>query len=271
MPRKREVGEPEYQERLEEQATGDDPHSEDPPGARRLAHEEAVTEMNQALKSSLYQFCKQHQDEVFSLFITYHYPGISREDSKAFCQDFSDLIQCYNDDSTMEGFYLETVRQMLKCAGGQQELVFLYDNQPNKLIDEYYILYFERCMLFPHSYHVFDEEPVIQAHINEIDSTYNGAPLHNYEFQNSINNKFLQISDAFVGLLGGLFYYIDNLTNRDVKSFFDGTHKQQIENIGKIRILIDRSSRFSPYLIKNINDNTLMRDRERKLSFLSYG
>ena len=232
-------------------------------------HKDVVASMDKQLKSSLYQFSKEHQDEVLSLLAKYHYPNIQKEESRAFCMEWSDLIQCYNDDSTMEGFYLEMFRQALKYAGNQKELTFLYDNEPEKLIDEYYLLYLERCVLFPDSYHVFDEESVVQSRINEVNLIYNGNLLNNYEFMNSEKSKYLQISDVFVGLLGSLFYYLDNLTKKDVELIFDGKHRTQIKNIDKIGTLINRSNTLSPFFIKNSNDIQLIREREDKISFLS--
>ena len=195
--------------------------------------------------------------------------NIPKKESRAFCMEWSDLIQCYNDDSNMEGFYLEMFRQALKYAGNQNELTFLYDNEPEKLIDEYYLLYLERCVLFPDSYHVFDEEPVVQSYFEGVNLTYNNKLLKNCEFQNSKNNRYLQISDIFVGLLGGLFFYIDNLTEKDLSSIFDGKHGNQINNIKKLGTLINRSNNLSPLLIKNCNDVILIRERERKIALLS--
>jgi hypothetical protein len=72
------------------------------------------------------------------------------------------MISEYNDDSEYyPGFFLELLRQMLKTAGKLDKMVFIQDNEPFMLIQEYYLFYLERCELFSNSHHIFDEEPTV--------------------------------------------------------------------------------------------------------------
>lgn len=141
------------------------------------SHQYVLPMIEKELKAALYRFSLNHQDEVLDLFSQFNYPNIERAKCKNFCYLLAEIIEYYNDDSTPEGFYLETLRQMLKTAGRNGELVFLHDNKPEKLIEEYYLFYTERRLLFPDSYHIFDEEPTVQSKFNEIDAVYNGNKL----------------------------------------------------------------------------------------------
>lgn len=84
----------------------------------------------------------------------------------------------------------------------------------------------------------------------------------------STQNKFVQVSDAFIGLLGDLFYFLDNLSNDHIHLLKDGKHQLHLENIQKVSDLINRSNTESPLLIKNCNDISRIIEREVKMSNL---
>ena len=96
------------------------------------------------IKSALYDFVIEHQDEVIDIFIRHTYPDV--KDASSFCNDLCYLIRTYNEDAEYyPGFFLELFRQMLKTAGKLDKIVFIQDNEPYLLIKEYYLFYLERC------------------------------------------------------------------------------------------------------------------------------
>ena len=234
-----------------------------------ITHPEVFPLIEKGLKSSLYRFIYKYRDYLLPFLSKYDYPNISRENVKEFSYELANFIQSNNDDSTEEGFYLETFRQMLKTAGKSGELVFLQDNESEILIKEYYLFYRERYTLFPDSTHIFDEESTIQKKLKSITTTYKGKVLNNYQFVKSTENKFIQLSDVFVGLLGQLFYFLDTLTIENVKTMKKKENETGRNNIRKVGELINRSNHKSPFFIKNCNDVNLIRERERKIDLLS--
>ena len=223
-----------------------------------------------ALKSSLYQFCRNHESETLRLFYKYEYPDIKRENLRDFGEEFCDFIQCYNENHIGAGFYVESFRQMLKYAVKHGELIFLHDNEKTILVDEYYSLYFGRCYNFKYSFHYFDEEKVIQPKLDEIIMLDNGKRLENYKFINSTESLLIQISDIFVGTLAKLFNFLDSTKNVELLELCShSSSKIQRYNFFKLATLIDKADRKHPMLIQNVNDIFLTQERMRKLEYLA--
>lgn len=227
--------------------------------------------LEKPFKSVLFRFVSAHRDSFLPLLSKYDYPNIDRARCKTFCFEFADYIQANNDDSDMDGFFLETIRQMLRTAGRTGELVLLHDNKPETLMENYHLFYHERYMLFPDSFHFFDKEPFVEGKLSSITTTYKGVELKNFEFVESSTNRFIQVSDAFIGLMGHLFHFLDRLTSKTILSIKNGGHQKQRENLIRIATLINRSSKRSPLFIKNCDDIYLVREREHKLALLCYG
>ena len=222
-----------------------------------------------ALKSSLYNFCKEHLAETLILLYRYNYPNIEREKTQSFCHDFCDFIQTYNDEATQQGFLVENFRQMLKYAGKHGELVFLYDNENNVLVEGYYTLYQSRCCAYVNSFHHFDYEKVILSKMEKSSLLKDGQPFINYDFIDSKQNKMIQVSDVFVGLMGKLFSFLDNASFEKIKSLKRIENKDALENLAKINGLINRSVDFHKMMIQNVNDIQLAQERMSKLELFT--
>ena len=220
------------------------------------------------LKSALYEFCREHEEEVLSLMYRYHYPNIEQNEIQNFGWDFCNLIQTYNDQTTYEGFLVENFRQMLKYASRQGKLSFLQDNESDVLVEEYYTLYQARCYNFKYSFHHFDYEKVILNKMQESPLTENDAPFVNYDFNDSIKDTMIQICDVFVGILANIFSLLDSMTVEEIEEIRIEENKKAIENIRKISLLIDKSDAFHKMMIHNVNDVKLARERITKLLVL---
>ena len=222
------------------------------------------------IKSAFYDFTVQYSAEITQILIDYEYPNV--QDCTGFCDELCDFIRSFNDeDDCYPGFFLEILRQMLKQAGKQGELGFIQDNIPNKLIDEYYLFYLERCELFSKSYHIFDEEKTVQNKFKDITLSENGVEFCNYEFQNSIDSRFVQVSDLFCGILGKLFYFLDRLSEEDLPKIKSKLNEVQKTNFRCIYELILKSDRECPLFLKNVNAVRNISSRIEKLRTLSYG
>lgn len=221
------------------------------------------------LKSSLYNFCKEHLEDTLNLFYRYNYPNIEREKVDDFCFDFCSLIRSYNNEGTERGFYVEAFRQMFKYAAKKGELTFLHDNENNILVDGYWSLYQGRCENYKNAIHHFDYEKVILKKLEDFPLIENNIPFVNYDFVDSKQNKMIQICDVFVGLMSKLFKFLDETPLDLIKTLKKESNSNTLENMQKIHDLIIRSENFHKMMIQNISDVDLVQQRFLKLQFFA--
>lgn len=219
------------------------------------------------IKGALYDFVIEHQDEVIDIFIMYTYPDI--KDVSAFCNELCSLIWEYNDDSEYDpGFFLELLRQMLKTAGKLDKLIFVQDNEPFMLIQEYYIFYTERCEIFSKSHHIFDEELTVQKQLSGLELYEKGVMLNNWQFVKSHENIYVQVSDLVAGLLRKLFMFLDENSLTDIATISLKLNDNQVKNFTLLWTLISKSDKKSPLFIKNVNSQKNVLERMMKLQSL---
>lgn len=220
-----------------------------------------------AIKGALYDFVIEHQDEVIDLFIRHTYPDV--KDVFTFCNELCSLIWAYNDDSEYApDFFLELLRQMLKAAGKLGRLIFVQDNEPFMLIQEYYLFYTERCEIFSKSNHIFDEEPTVQKQIADLELYGNGIQLNNWKFVKSHENIYVQVSDLIAGLLRKLFMFLDANSLTEILAIAMKLNDDQVKNFTLLWMLISKSDNKSPLFIKNANSQKNVQERMMKLQLL---
>ena len=157
---------------------------------------------------------------------------------------------------------------MLKTAGKLDRVVFIQDNEPYLLINEYYLFYLERCEIFSKSQHIFDEEKTVQKQLADIELYEDGKLINNRQFVKSHENIYVQISDMFAGLLRKLFMFLDENSIENVHDVAIGLNDAQINNFKTIWSLISRSDKKSHLFIKNANTPKNINDRMIKLQIL---
>ncbi|WP_313962017.1 DUF3800 domain-containing protein [uncultured Parvimonas sp.] len=219
------------------------------------------------IKSALYDFVIEHQDEVIDLFIRHTYPDVKKVSN--FCSELSSFIQDNNDDSDHSSmFYLELFRQMLKTAGKHNKMIFIQDNEPRVLIEEYYMLYLERCQILSKSNHIFDEEVEVQKKLKDIQLYEDGKLLNNFRFIKSHENIFIQLSDMIAGLLRKLFMFLDEKSIDEISSITLQLKDKEKNNFLILRKLIFKSLEKSLIFIKNANTYKNIDERALKLEIL---
>lgn len=219
------------------------------------------------IKSALYDFVIEHQDEVIDIFIRHTYPDI--KDASAFCNELCGLIRTYNDENEYyPGFFLELFRQMLKTAGKLEKIVFIQDNEPFLLVKEYYIFYLERCAIFSKSTHIFDEEQTVMKQFADIQLVENAVPLSNWQFVESHKNILVQVSDLVAGLLRKLFMFLDSNSINQIHSMALQLDEKQRDNFTTLWYLLTKSDNKTKLLIKNTNTLKNINDRMMKLQVL---
>lgn len=221
-------------------------------------------EWAQALKASLHRFVITHIDEILSILHSYNYPSLDKEDIKNFCYELSDLIQSYGD----EDFYLENFGQLLKVNGRKGELVFIEDNTPGLLVEEYFGLRDGRCAFYKDSIYFFDEEAEAELALKNTIYTLNGEKLSNFKFIDSKNERLIQISDVWVGLLGKLFAELDQSTPEMIIRKMESLTQEQKECIRIINSLIDSAERLCRGLIQSVNSIEMIQNRGSLLALM---
>lgn len=230
---------------------------------------EIVPFYHHKLKAKLNKFALDNFDSFVALLSKYGYPDLQLDQMELFCNELASLIDENMCQDKEMAFYMRTLKDMLKKAGEDKNMPLLEHNTPGVLIDDYTQAYTERCWLFPYSQHTFDEEMQIAEKMQNIQFVFNGRNLDHFKFVKSHTNRYIQISDVIVGLLGKMFSYFDANSLCDIYIKSMRISKQAKENVRKIAKLIDRSDRKSSLLIKNVNSFDVLKDREEKLEILA--
>lgn len=221
------------------------------------------------IKSALYDFTLEYRAEILDMLFRYDYPNITK--CREFCNEWCNYLYSYSsDDEYYSGFFLELLRQMLKAAGKKEKLIFVQDNEPYTLIQEYYLFYLERCEMFSQSYHYFDEESAVERKLSKIELCDGDKLLQNYSFIKSHENIYIQISDMVAGLLRKLFMYLDSHDNDEIIQLSTALNDTSIKNYRRIWDMISRADKKCPLLIKNANSPKNVRERMSKLMELAH-
>lgn len=221
------------------------------------------------LKSFLHQYCKIHFNEFYPILYKYHFPNIKSEEINNFSKEFIAFLEDYELPKNCNSIYIEIIKQLLKEAARKGNLIFLQDNEDDILVDLYFNLYQNRCINYKYSFHHFDIENEVIQNMEEFQLYENGQRFINYDFLESIDDKFIQLSDVISGLLCDLFQYLDNISFDKIQQLDYSRNKRLIDNISKIQKLIIRSDNFHPMLIHIISDMYIRNDRLNKLALFN--
>lgn len=169
--------------------------------------EPAFIPYNFQLKNELYKMAVKNYGKFYKLLITYNYPNISTTNISEFYQQLIDFIENVN----IISFEAELLRQGLKKAGEQKELVFLQGNPEKTVIENYFPFYIRPIGLFSNSRHIFDNEYYIEDQFKKYEFFSSEHKAANYSFVDSKDNLFVQASDCVVGLLGQYYTYVNQI------------------------------------------------------------
>lgn len=216
------------------------------------------------LKNELYLCALQDPTAFLNELSSFGYPNVSRSNVRPFCEFLQWFIslrqsaECPPEE--MEGFFLETLRQMVKTASREESLAFLEGNKDDSLVDDFSSHYTTACALLPNASHIFDEESHVSMELVE--------PLSNYIFVDSKSEPLVQLADVWVGFLSRLFAFLDDWTRNPFVPSDKHLQSQEIDNLRTAKRLIDRSNDLHRSLISNIGANDTILGRENALSFL---
>lgn len=217
------------------------------------------------LKDALYEAVCQNREAFYSILGRYGYPDVAEEEIEDFCMDIVQFVEKYGDEND---FYLECFRQMLKTNARQGKLIYAQGEEKGELIGEYYQMRVSRCYMFKNSVHHFDIEKEDMKEMSNVRLLCDGKEFCNYDFIESTSNKFIQVSDAVVGLLGNLFHFIDTTTEEELVSMLQDATLNQKKNLKAIADLITRSEEKHITMLQNLNGVSITRRRGRFIKLM---
>lgn len=228
-------------------------------------YQTGTLEENREIKSFFYKLVRENIQDFYDIFLKYNYPNLKKENCYSFFNELIDILnKKFPEDKKTKEFI-----NFFKSGIKNNEFILLTDNEDDTLIDDYEHFYTDPVLIFEDSKFIFDNEETICNKIenrkiilikNLEDTTLDKNQkfeLEDYKrildkadisFQDSKNNKFIQISDCVVGILGKFFEYINITSLEEIKK----TDYLNIEGIALLIELLDKSVNYSELLLKNI-------------------
>lgn len=179
---------------------------------------------NIEMKNELYKIFRSNYDDFYQLLVKFNFPNIAAENIRFFYQGILDFIDAIPGELSFE---MEILRQGMKSACKQDDLVFLQGNTEKTIINSYFPFYLRPIGLFASAQHIFDNEYQIKEQFIKCGFLNSNTKTYTYSFVNSINNPFIQISDCIVGLLGKYYTYINGINIDDADKMINSIPPKQ--------------------------------------------
>jgi rRNA maturation protein Rpf1 len=199
------------------------------------------------LKDEFFIFLKNHISKIFKIMLKYNYPEIQNSDISNFCKDLISLLNI----EAPKNRYLKYIQLLLKEAIDAQCLPSLIGKKSTFLVENYSESYTSRLALFKNCNHVFDNETKIESIMNNLNIIENSIKCTRYKFKDSKQDRYIQISDALVGILSQYYYFISKNDPNNFQSITSKFTKKQKQSIEILNLLFDRSDQKNQTLLAN--------------------
>ena len=199
------------------------------------------------IKNELYKLVRKNYRDFYNLLVYCNYPNINSKDIRRFYNHILGYIDNYCVDFSSD--FMKNLRQLLKDATKQKELIFLKGNSEEAVIEDYFSFYTRPIAILHHAEHTFDNEYEIEKIFVKYDFYDGDIKLENYKFVDSINSPFVQVSDCIVGLLGRYYTYINNIDIHQACQLPTILSERQRKTLRVLAQLIMKSEKLSKLLI----------------------
>lgn len=207
----------------------------------------AFIPFNFQIKNELYKIAVTNYNDFYKLLVRYNYPNISVGSITGFYQQLIDFV----DDIDVMSFEAELLRQGLKRARKQSELVFLHDNPEKTVIDNYFPFYLRPIGVFSNAQHFFDNEYCIESQFNKYEIFHGNKRADNYNFVDSKDNPLVQVSDCIVGVLGKYYTYVNKIDIQEAYQMIEKLTPMQKSTLKLFAQIIKKSEDVSKLLLNS--------------------
>ncbi|MGP1412205.1 MAG: hypothetical protein ACTTKD_10280 [Peptoanaerobacter stomatis] len=202
------------------------------------------------MKNTLYSVVKQKQ--FINLFIKYSYPNIKQEDIQSFIKELVSSFYKYISDPEMH-FDLQMLKGLLELAIENNRLLFLSAEEDYVLLKDFLQEYLRPIGLFSNSVHIFDEESFIMGKMKDIRILKGSRELRNFSFVDSTKERWIQMSDVFVGLIGRLKMYLNKNSFSEIEESLSSLNNRQKNNLRLLSKLLNKSENKNIIFFHNID------------------
>lgn len=200
------------------------------------------------LKNSLYKVACANYPDFYQLLVACDYPNVTGQNIRRLYQGIIDFV-----DNTPgeQSFEMELLRQNLKSACKQKELVLLQGNKEKTVLESYFSFYIRPLAIFPDARHIFDNEYQIEDRFKQYSFSCNGATI-NYQFVNSVDVPLVQISDCVVGLMGKYFEFLNGCDICQMQRLLNTLTPEQCDTLSLLIKLIKKTENLSKLLFCSV-------------------
>lgn len=182
------------------------------------------------------------------------YPNVTNEKIKIFCKGLIDIINKEQEKYTT----LELLKELIERFINYNDLIFLKDNEARIIMESFYSLRQQRCIIFRDSKHIFDKELVDEQKMNdEYMVLNNGNKLENYKFLDSKDEVNIQISDIIIYLIAKYLKFLTYYPNKNIDNTLKNLNKIGRENLIRLIQIINKSNEENTFFLETINSQKI--------------
>ncbi|MFR8145402.1 MAG: DUF3800 domain-containing protein [Clostridia bacterium] len=207
-----------------------------------------------AFKDELYWTIRSNFEFFLDICKKTDYPNVTHEKIKIFCKGLIDIINKEQEKYTTLELLKDLIEQFINYKG----LTFLKDNEERIIMESFYSLRQQRCIIFRDSMHIFDKELVDEQKMNDEYMILNdGNKLENYKFIDSKNEVNIQISDIIIYLIAKYLKFVTYYTNENVENTLKSLNKIGRENLTMLIQIMNKSNEENTFFLETINSQRI--------------
>lgn len=207
-----------------------------------------------ALKDELYWAIRNNFDFFLDICKKTDYPNVINEKVKVFCKGLIDIINKEQENYNT----LKLLKDLIELFINYNDLIFLRDNEGKTIMESFYSLRQQRCIIFRNSMHIFDKELIDEQKMNDEYMILNdGNKLENYKFIDSKDEINIQISDIIIYVIAKYLKFLTYYPNENIENILKSLNKIGKENLVKLIQIINKSNEENIFFIETINSQRI--------------
>ena len=205
-------------------------------------------------KDELYWAIRSNFEIFLDICKKTDYPNVTNEKIKIFCKGLIDIINKEQEKYTT----LELLKDLIEQFINYNDLIFLKDNEERIIMESFYSLRQQRCIIFRNSMHIFDKELVDEQKMNdEYMALSDGNKLENYKFLDSKDEVNIQISDIIIYVIAKYLKFLTHYPNENVDNTLKSLNEMGRENLTRLIQIINKSNKENIFFLETINSQRI--------------